>query len=276
MTTWSFCPEQITEAIQKINLKNKGDQNDLNIYRDLWLKWSKDFSGSEKYKQWAICNGIHDALIQQIAYRSKTVKTFYIFKTDYRFYPVILEPYNFIEINESFIETILPDSYVIVSQPNHEGGITRWFERLTNHCRKVNTKIFLDCAFFGTTLDKMNVYDDIFDCVAFSLSKNFMLGGFRAGIIFGNDLANTLTVPIDHWYSYSYYNSCAVQLAKRIMINFKATYITEVAKPLQLRYCASRDLEPCDIWMMAKDKNGNLVNIVDQLKDTVQNALDEK
>jgi len=276
MTAWSFCPEQVKKAIEEVNLKNKGDQNDLNIYKDLWLNWTRDFSGSDKYKQWAICNGIHDALIQQIAYRSKTVKTFYIFKTDYRFYPVILEPYNFIEINESFIETILPNSYVIVSQPNHEGGITSWFERLVKHCKKVNTKIFLDCAFFGTTLDKMNVYDEIFDCVAFSLSKNFMLGGFRAGIVFGDDLAKTLTVPIDHWYSYSYYNSCAVQLAKRVMTKFKATYITEVAKPLQHSYCASMDLEPCDIWMIAKDKSGNKVNIVDHLQHKVQHALDEK
>ena len=82
MTAWSFCPDQVKQAIKKINLKNKGDQNDLRIYRDLWLSWTEDFSGSEKYKQWAICNGIHDALIQQIAYRSKTVNTFYIFKTD--------------------------------------------------------------------------------------------------------------------------------------------------------------------------------------------------
>ena len=220
MTAWSFCPDQIKQAINKINLKNKGDQNDLKIYRDLWLSWTEDFGGSEKYKQWAICNGIHDALIQQIAYRSKTVNAFYIFKTDYRFYPVILEPYNFIEIEEDLIDTILPNSYVIVSQPNHEGGITPWFEKLIKHCKKVNTKIFLDCAFFGTTLDRMNVYNEVFDCVAFSLSKNFMLGGFRAGIVFGDDLSKTLTVPIDHWYSYSYYNSCAVQLAKRILTKF--------------------------------------------------------
>ena len=50
----------------------------------------------------------------------------------------------------------------------------------------INTKIFLDCAFFGTTLDRMNVYDEVFDCVAFSLSKCFLLGGFRAGIVFGD------------------------------------------------------------------------------------------
>ena len=275
MTAWSFCPDQVKQAIKKINLKNKGDQNDLRIYRDLWLSWTEDFSGSEKYKQWAICNGIHDALIQQIAYRSKTVNTFYIFKTDYRFYPVILEPYNFIEIEEDLIDTILPNSYVIVSQPNHEGGITPWFEKLINHCKKVNTKIFLDCAFFGTTLDRMNVYNEVFDCVAFSLSKNFMLGGFRAGIVFGNDLSKTLTVPIDHWYSYSYYNSCAVQLAKRILTKFKATYITEVAKPIQEEHCRTVGLKPCDIWMMGKNDNGERINLVDKLQDYIQYELDK-
>ena len=275
MTAWSFCPDQIKQAINKINLKNKGDQNDLKIYRDLWLSWTEDFGGSEKYKQWAICNGIHDALIQQIAYRSKTVNAFYIFKTDYRFYPVILEPYNFIEIEEDLIDTILPNSYVIVSQPNHEGGITPWFEKLINHCKKVNTKIFLDCAFFGTTLDRINVYNEVFDCVAFSLSKNFMLGGFRAGIVFGDDLSKTLTVPIDHWYSYSYYNSCAVQLAKRILTKFKATYVTEVAKPIQEEHCRTVGLKPCDIWMMGKNDNGERINLVDKLQDYIQYELDK-
>ena len=272
---WSFCPEQVQQAIKKINLKNKGDQEDLGIYKDLWLKWTKDFNGSEKYKQWAICNGIHDALIQQIAYRSKTVKTFYIFKTDYRFYPIILEPYNFIEINEKLIDTIMPNSYVIISQPNHEGGITPWFAKLVEHCRKVKTKIFLDCAFFGTTLDKMNVYDDTFDCVAFSLSKNFMLGGFRAGIVFGNDLAKTLTIPIDHRLNHNYYNSCAVQLAKRIMTRFHATYVTEVAKPIQIEHCWLVGLQPCDIWMMGKNGEGERINLVDRLRDQVQHELDK-
>ena len=37
MTAWSFCPTQVQHALTKINLKNKGDQNDLNIYRKLWL-----------------------------------------------------------------------------------------------------------------------------------------------------------------------------------------------------------------------------------------------
>ncbi|MBT3560634.1 MAG: aminotransferase class I/II-fold pyridoxal phosphate-dependent enzyme [Flavobacteriaceae bacterium] len=276
MTTWSFCPNQVKQIIETVTLKNKGNHLDLKVYKDLWLKWTKDFSGSEKYQQWAICNGIHDALIQQIAYRSKTVETFYIFKTDYRFYKVILNPYNFIEIDKELIHTILPNSYVIVSQPNHEGGITQWFKELVEHCTKVKTKIFLDCAFFGTTLDKMNVYNDRFDCVAFSLSKNFMLGGFRAGIVFGNDLAKTLTVPIDHWYNYSYYNSCAVELAKVIMPKFKATYITEIAKSIQIEHCKIVDLEPCDIWMMGKNKQGERINLIDQLQHKVQYELDNK
>ena len=275
MTAWSFCPTQVQHALTKINLKNKGDQNDLNIYKKLWLDWTKDFSGSEKYQQWAICNGIHDALIQQIAYRAKTVKTFYIFKTDYKFYPVILEPYNFIEIDEELIETILPNSYVIVSQPNHEGGITPWFEKLVIHCKKVKTQIFLDCAFFGTTLDKINVYDDVYDCVSFSLSKGFMLGGFRAGIVFGNNLSKTLTIPIDYWYNYSYYNSCAVQLAKIIMNNFSATYITEVAKPIQEKYCIDVGLQPCDVWMMGINEQGERINLVDKLQPLIQNELDK-
>ena len=173
------------------------------------------------------------------------------------------------------IETILPNSYVIVSQPNHEGGITPWFEKLVSHCKKVKTQIFLDCTFFGTTLDKINVYDEVFDCVSFSLSKSFMLGGFRAGIVFGNNLSKTLTIPIDYWYNYSYYNSCAVQLAKIIMNNFSATYITEVAKPIQEKYCMHAGLEPCDVWMMGINEQGERINLVDKLQPLIQNELDK-
>ena len=81
--------------------------------------------------------------------------------------------------------------------------------------------------------------------------------------------------PIDYWYNYSYYNSCAVQLAKIIMNKFSATYITEVAKPIQEKYCMDVGLEPCDIWMMGINEQGERINLVDKLQPLIQNELDK-
>ena len=86
MSVWSFCPRQIQETLFKINIKNKGDARDIVEYRSLWVNWIKDFKGCESKRQWAISNGIHDAIINQVAYRSRRVDTFYIFENDYKFY----------------------------------------------------------------------------------------------------------------------------------------------------------------------------------------------
>lgn len=274
MSVWSFCPRQIEEKLSEIKIKNKGDEQDILEYRSLWVNWIKNFHGCENKRQWAICNGIHDALISQTAYRSKKIDTFYMFETDYKFYHAILCPYGYQSIDSSDIDKIKPNSYVIVSQPNHEGGITPWFEYLKSHCRTVNTKIFLDCAFYGTTLDSLDTSDPVFDAVAFSLSKNFLLAGFRAGIVFGNDLAPVLTIPISEKYNYNYFNCQAVECAKIILPNFKPTYITEHAKKHQEAYCIEHNLKPADIWMWAFDVKNNKICITEYIKNKVQYDLD--
>jgi len=273
MSVWSFCPDAIRSNLSKIIIKNKGNANDLAEYRRLWGHWIADFSGCETKKMWAITNGIHEAIINQVAHVSKHIKMFYTFNTDYLFYNTILRPYNHLSISPSTLNTMLPGSYVIVSQPNHEGGITPWFELLKDHCRKNNIKIFLDCAFYGTTFDKLDTSDTIFDAVAFSLSKNFLLAGFRAGIVFGENLAPTLTVPISREFTYNYFNSQAVECAKVILPNFKPTYITQFAKPQQLKYCIENNLTPADIWMWAFDQNNQKICITDAIKNEVQLLL---
>jgi aspartate/methionine/tyrosine aminotransferase len=262
--------------LSEMKIKNKGDDEDIKEYRQLWVDWIKPFAGCENKNDWAITNGIHDALINQIAYKNKKVDTFYAFTTDYAFYNVILRPYNYKFINPSEITSIKPNSYVIVSQPNHEGGITPWFNSLISHCKNVNTKIFLDCAFYGSTLDTLDTSDSVFDAVAFSLSKNFKLAGIRAGIVFGDNLAETLTRPISTMYRFSYFNTLAVEAAKVILPNFKPTYITEHAKKYQLEYCLANDLRPADIWMWAFDKNNNKICITNHIKDLIQTKLDSQ
>jgi len=275
MTVWSFCPNAIRNQLSTIVIKNKGNADDLLEYRRLWAEWISDFKGCDTKKMWAITNGIHDAIINQVAHVSRRVKTFYTFNTDYRFYNTILKPYNHISISPTDLTKITPDSYVIVSQPNHEGGITPWFDPLKEHCRKYNIKIFLDCAFYGTTFDKLDASDLVFDAVAFSLSKNFLLAGFRAGIVFGDDLSPSLTVPISNYFNYNYFNVQAVECAKVILPNFKPTYITEVAKPHQINYCVNNNLVPADIWMWAFDEHKNKVCITDAIKDYIQLDLDK-
>ena len=276
MTVWSFCPEQIQTKLKTIDIKNKGGRADLIEYRNLWVDWIKDFSGCESKKQWAVSNGIHDAIANQIAFKYKTVDKFYMFSNDYKFYNVLLGPYNYKFLTPSTIETIKENSYIIVSQPNHEGKITDWFEPLKEQCRKTNSKIFLDCAFYGTTLgDSIDTSDSVFDAVAFSLSKNFLLGGWRVGIVFGDKLAPSLTVPIDHYYDYNYFNIAAVECGKTILPNFKSTYITEVAKPIQIQYCKENNLSPAEIWMWAFDANGKKICITEYIQDKIQLELNK-
>jgi hypothetical protein len=277
MSVWSFCPTAINDHLKMMAIKNKGDIDDINEYKRLWIDWIGPFKGCEQKAEWAICNGIHDAIINQIAFRSKKFDTFYIFDTDYKFYDTMLLSYNYETISPKNIKDIKPNSYIIVSQPNHEGSITPWFEELKEHCRNNDSRIFLDCAFYGTTLnDSIDTSDPVFDAVAFSLSKNFLLGGIRAGIVFGDKLAYTLTVPISEKFGYNYFNSLSVQATKTILPNFPPTYITKHAKKHQLNYCNENNLTPADIWMWAFDKENNKICITDFIKDKIQEDLNKE
>jgi hypothetical protein len=273
MTVYSFCPKEIKKELKKISLVNKGKGEDIALYRLLWVNWIKDFAGCENKKEWAICNGIHEALVHQCAHVHNKFEQFYYFNTDYKFYWSILEPYKNYCISPNEIYSIKPNSYIIVSQPNHEGRITTWFQELIEHAENNNCKIFLDCAFFGTTLDKLNTGLEVFDAIAFSLSKNFLMGGFRAGIVFSNSLPQTLTLPISHHFSYNYFNTTAVEVTKIILPKFPATYITEVAKPIQENYCVENNLTPADIWMWAFDLDGNKLCITDKIINLIEQQL---
>ena len=273
MTVWSFCPKPIKDELSKIDLVNKGSSTDVSLYKKHWTNWIKNFSGCENKKEWAMCNGIQEALTHQCAHVHSKYDQFYYFDTDYKFYYSILDPYKNYCISPTDIDNILPNSYILVSQPNHEGGITDWFDNLINHCIKNNSKIFLDCAFFGCTLDKIDTSLDVFDAVAFSLSKNFLMAGFRAGIVFSDSLPQTLTLPIGQHYSYNYFNTTASEVVKTILPKFHATYITEIAKPLQEKYCKDNNLKPADIWMWAFDSEGEKICITDYIKDSIEQQL---
>jgi hypothetical protein len=273
MTIYSFCPTQILEKLKDVKIKNKGDFIDLTFYRQSWVNWISDFSGAETKKEWAITNGIHDAITHQLTHIKHKYEKIYWFKSDYRFYKVLAMGYNHEGIDS--IDQISPNSYVLVSQPNHEGCITPWFKDLISHCEMNGSKIFLDCAFYGTTFDKLDTSLEVFDAVAFSLSKNFLLGGARAGIVFSDDLPKSLTVPITEHFGYSYFNINACEVANTILPRFKATYITEIAKPIQEQYCIDNNLIPADIWMWAFDGD-NKICITDQIRDLIQQELDNE
>ena len=114
MTVWSFCPDQIQNKLKDITIKNKGARPDLIEYRKLWVNWIQGFSGCENKKQWAVSNGIHDAITNQVAYKSRKVDTFYMFSNDYKFYNVILGPYNYKFLTPKTIDSIKENSYIIV------------------------------------------------------------------------------------------------------------------------------------------------------------------
>ena len=273
----SFCPTQIRKVLDKILIKNKGSQTELDDYHNNWLNWTSRFTGVDKFSDWAVCNGIHDAIVNQVAYRSKTVNKFYYFEDDYLFYTALLSPYAAECIHHEDLDTIEENSYIIVSQPNHTGSISTWFPELKKQCEKTNSKIFLDCAFYGTSLETMDVEDSVIDCTAFSLSKSFLLGGVRAGVLFGNDLAPSLTIPISKLFSYNYYNINAVTVGNAIMPKFGPLYITAPAKMLQEEYVnAHPGYKALEIWMWVKDEHGMKICITDELQDAIQTILDKE
>jgi aspartate/methionine/tyrosine aminotransferase len=274
MTVWSFCPTQIKNELTKVQVRNKGDQEDLRQYRAAWVDWIKNFSGAETKKQWAVTNGIHDAIANQLTHVHKKFDKVYWFDSDYQFYRCLVDSYNYERIPSNRLDLIQPNSYVIVSQPNHEGCITPWFTDLIDKCQSNGSKIFLDCAFYGCTFDKLDTSLEVFDAVAFSLSKNFLLGGVRAGIVFSDSLPNSLTVPIGEHFGYSYYNILAVEVAKHILPKFDANYVARAAKPIQEEYCRENNLSPADIWMWAFDSNCVKICITDYICNDIQWKLD--
>ena len=273
----SFCPTQVRKTLESINFKNKGTATDLEEYRTNWLNWTSRFTGAEKFSEWAICNGIHDAIVNQIAYRSSTVNKFYYFANDYLFYSTLLSPYNRECISFLDIDTIEENSYIVVSQPNHSGSISTWFPELQERCKETNSKIFLDCAFYGTTLETMSIYNSVIDCASFSLSKTLLLGGTRAGILFGNDLAPSLTILIDKIFGYNYYNVNAVTVANAILPKFGPLYITKHGKKLQEKYVKNNPgYTALEIWMWVLDEKGNKICITDELESDIQLLLDQE
>jgi len=271
----SFCPTQIRRTLDDLEFRNKGTQTELDDYRTNWLNWTSRFDGVDKFSDWAVSNGIHDAVVNQVAYRSETVNKFYHFEGDYKFYNAMLAPYTHERIHHADLETIEENSYVVVSQPNHSGSISTWFPELKKHCEKTNSKIFLDCAFYGTSLETMSVYEPVIDCVAFSLSKNFLLAGSRAGVIFGNDLSPVLTIPISKLFSYNYYNINAVTVTNAILPKFGPLYITEHGKKLQEEYVKNHPgYTALEIWMWVLDENGNKICITDEIQSSIQDILD--
>ena len=276
MSVWGYCPTQIKNALNKTPIKNKGDFDDLMECKSAWIDWISHFSGAETKKEWAITNGIHDAITHQLNHVREKYGKIYWFNTDYRFYKVLCLEYNNVGIDSSRLDLIEPNSYVIVSQPNHEGCITPWFQELIDICEGNGSKIFLDCAFYGCTLDTLDTSLEVFDAVAFSLSKNFKMGGTRSGIVFSDSLPLTLTVPISEHFGYSYFNSFATEVAKNILPKFDPHYTTRFAKPIQQQYCLNNNLTPADIWMWAFDEFGNKICITDDISHLIQQELDNE
>jgi hypothetical protein len=269
----SFCPTQVRETLGTVKFRNKGTAVDLDEYKTNWIDWTSRFSGVSEFSEWAVCNGIHDAISSQLAYRSSTVGKFYYFTGDYLYYDTLLSQYNSERISPDELDTIEDNSYILISQPNHSGSISTWFPELKKRCEETNSKIFLDCAFYGTSLETMSVYESMIDCVAFSLSKTLLLGGARAGIIFGDDLAPSLTIPV---FSYNYFNINAVSVANAILPKFGPLYITGHGKKLQEEYVKNHPgYTALEIWMWVLDDNGNKICVTDELQDDIQSVLDK-
>ena len=235
-----------------------------------WLQWTNRFEGVDRFTKWAITHGIHDAILNQIAYRSKDVKKFYSFKDDYKFYLEFLYPYNSETIIWDQIDKIQDNSYILVSVPNTRGCIPENWNDLLKQCERTNSKIFFDGAYYGTSFETIDVNHSAIDCVAFSLSKNFSLNNIRSGVIFGNDIAWTLTIAMQR----EYYDYFSVDIANKILPKYEPLYVTKHAKKIQKDMYGDK---ACEIWFMVEDKDHmgiktpRLIN--NEIKDKVQEAI---
>ena len=224
-------------------------------FRDSVLDWidanrSLNWSGCDLKRQWAYCNGIHDALIQQVNHRHGEGVTFVHFEDDYRYYANILRNYKHVTLRWDQLDQLPRNAYVVVSWPNHSGMVDDRLARLITRCRALEGRIFLDCAFWGTVAQgTCDTGTDVFDAVAFSVSKCFHVPGLRAGIVFGDDLAPTLTVPMQG--DYNLYNISSAKVATKLLQRFPADWLPDTCVKLQHKWCKRHGWEPADICLFA-------------------------
>ena len=228
-------------------------------YRDAMLRWishssTLDWSGCGQKQQWAMTNGIHDALIQQVAHAHRKHSTLVAFKDDYSYYQHILSPYSHAILTWEQLDHMPTGAYVLVSWPNHRGVLDQSLDKLIEICRSRNCRIFLDCAFYGTiAAGRCDTSDPVFDAVAFSVSKAFQASSLRAGLIWGDDLAATLTVPMRQ--ESLVYNANSARTAAMLLQSFAADWVPSRYVPLQQEWCAQHGLVAADICMFALDSN---------------------
>ncbi len=267
-----FTPTSIKKELLNYRIKQTDSKHSLEECKHNWLEWTSRFTGIHNYKKWAITHGVHDAILNQVAYRSKTVSKFYSFRDDYKFYLEFLYPYKSETITWEQIDKIEKNSYILVSVPNTRGGVPEYWYDLLDHCKKTKSQIFFDGAYYGTSEETIDVNHEAIDCVAFSLSKNFGLRNIRSGVIFGNDLAWTLTIPMAKDY-YDYYS---VNIANLILPKFDPLYITRHAKKIQRKIYG---INSYPIWFLVKDKEFNDLRIPkwvnNELQNEVQEAIDD-
>jgi len=238
-------------------LGKASDDGHAKQWRDAWTKWiahdnGLDFSGCQNKQQWAPCNGIHDALIQQIAHRARDFRQVISFEDDYQFYQNIIRPYEHKIIKWEELETIKLPSYFVISWPNHNGMLDDKLDRLVHLCRLTGSRIFLDCAFYGTINQGIcNTGLEEIDAVAFSISKPFLCGGLRAGIVWGDNLAPTLTIPVNKDFHHNYYNVNGIACGTKILNATNARTIPGLFGHLQQQWCRQHNLIAADVVFFA-------------------------
>lgn len=257
-TVYSQTPAIVQSIIANYTTVNKAkDLNPATEWHAAWQRWlyvddDLDFSGCHSKQQWAPCNGIHDALIQQLVHAAPKFSQVVIFSDDYAFYQSMTRTYRRKIITWDTLDDIIEPSYFVVSWPNHRGMLDDGLARLLAVCQRTGSRIFLDCAFFGTisagTCDTGRIE---FDAVAFSVSKAFLCGGLRAGIVFGDDLSPTLTIPSSQHFSFNYYNVNSVSCGTEILNATTARTIPDLFRQLQLDWCIVNQWEPADIVLFA-------------------------
>ena|GEM_PF-5185290 len=221
------------------------EKTDLHAFYRRFLSWSQKSSrvnfsvGGDFVPLFAA--GVTEAFNH--FYLQNAGKPLFLLKGEYPYHRDVFDslerPYHW--YGEEKMET---GAFLILSSPfSGTGNYAPEVLEILRECMEKKVDVMLDFAFvgLGESMDLAELTS--FPCVklcAFSFSKMFGIGKFRAGICWMRPPCGPLEV-VNSW---NYINGPAVYVASRLMEHFSFDYMSEKYAPLQREICLAHGLKP--------------------------------
>lgn len=167
-------------------------------------------------------------------------------------------PYHRDSLQATVLENYLQiprNSRLIISYPFAASGNPHQdWDEILDHCKNVNTQIFIDACLVGVSKGLITLQYPITH-IAFSFSKAFGTGFARTGIVYTHD--NTASpASITNKYLYIQHNN--VQLHAMLMQNFSSDFIYKKYESAQSLICKEHNLAQSDCVLFGNNENGRL------------------